>query len=504
MSFRGSGPCASEGAQRTTKQSATRQSTTKQSTTGQSAHSRFQLGQIRLFWRVYLHGLLMLVSIGLGVSLLSIPFRGESWWGSLPTRLTSWAERAGRGDGEPGPGLARAFAQLDGLVPLELTARDIQGTPVFTSVDPPLPEVIGIQEQLSARPVIDLHGPGWSFVVPLRHQGQVAGALYFRLNGTSPFTSARNIATFASIFVILGLISIPLVRSIVSPIERLTAQVRAFGTGDLTARSGIRRADEAGALAEAFDDMAERIERQMRSERELLANISHELRTPLARMRIAIEMADDKNYEESARYMVEIRSDINELQKLVEDILDSSRLAFAQAPHAASSLPLQREILQPELIVNAAAQRFQQLWPDRTLQVTLAPDLPLIQADLTLLRRALDNLLDNARKYADTAAPISLSLRHSADSKRGLLIDIEDQGEGIPQEALPLLFDPFYRVDGSRQRSSGGVGLGLTLVKRIVEAHQGTVTVESQLKKGSLFQIWLPEYDEEAAPEALS
>lgn len=463
----------------------------------QAAFIHSHLGARRLFWRVYLHGLFMLLAVAGSISLLSLPFRGEGWWGTLPSRLAGWAERAGSGDTEPGPGLARAFSHLEGLVPLELTARNLEGTLLYTSIDPPLPAILDIQERLKKQAHVDLHGRGWQFVVPLRHHGQLAGALYFRFSAGSPFVTAQSLLIILGVLLVLGLVSIPLVRSIVSPIEHLTSRVRAFGTGDLSIRSGIHRNDEAGALAAAFDDMAERIQRQVRSERELLANVSHELRTPLARMKFAIELIDSNNQEKSIQYILEVRNDINELERLVEDILTSSRLSAAAGESAARALPLHLEVLQPELVSQAAVQRFRQLWPERILLLEEEPELPLIQADLTLLRRALDNLLDNARKYAAAEMPIRIGLRRGPQPDQGLVISVEDRGPGIPPEALSQLFEPFFRVDTSRQRATGGVGLGLTLVKQIVEAHQGRVEVQSTLGSGSRFSIWLPTFEGE-------
>ena len=284
----------------------------------------------------------------------------------------------------------------------------------------------------------------------------------------------------------LALGSIPFVRQITSPLERLTRVVVKFGTGDLTARAGLDRGDEVGRLARAFDEMAERIERLVRSEKEFLANVSHELRTPLARVRVALEIAGEGDDAKARACLTEIAADLEELERLVGDVLTAARLDLARGRAGLEVAALRRVPIAGDVIVEQAAARFRSLHPDRILSVEIAGKLPEILADPSLLRRALDNLLDNACAYSDADRPVVLAARGEGAA---LTIEVRDRGIGIAPEDQARLFTPFFRADRSRARNTGGVGLGLALAREIVEAHGGTIVVESAPGEGATFRI---------------
>jgi signal transduction histidine kinase len=150
---------------------------------------------------------------------------------------------------------------------------------------------------------------------------------------------------------------------------------------------------------------------------------------------------------------------------------------------------LQVERFDPASLVQRAAERFRNEHPTRQLELRCAHNLPELEGDVMLLRRALHNLLDNAQKYSSAPAPIVLSLEQSA---AGLLLRIEDQGIGIAAEDLPRVGSPFFRTDRSRTRRTGGIGLGLSLSRKIVEAHSGTLSVESAPDRGTCVSLRLP------------
>jgi signal transduction histidine kinase len=252
-------------------------------------------------------------------------------------------------------------------------------------------------------------------------------------------------------------------------------------------RSGIRRRDEVGELALAFDEMAGHLERLVKSERQLLANVSHELRTPLARIRVALELAAEGDAEKARIFLGEIGADLAELETLVEDVLTTARLD-AQGP-SGEGFPLHRQEVSASGLIDAAVRRFREAWPDRALEADCAKELPALDADPVLLRRVLGNLLDNARKYSEEGQPIRLTAR--AESGR-LRIQVRDEGIGMTPEDLRMLFTPFFRSDRSRARGTGGVGLGLAMARRIVEAHGGALTAESAPGQGSAFTVDLP------------
>jgi two-component system OmpR family sensor kinase len=141
--------------------------------------------------------------------------------------------------------------------------------------------------------------------------------------------------------------------------------------------------------------------------------------------------------------------------------------------------------------VQAAQVRFERRFPERQLTRKLAEGLPSVDADPSLLRRVFDNLLDNAVKFSEPGSPISIEASASTDAKQ-LVIDVRDQGVGIARADLERIFEPFFRADRSRTRRTGGVGLGLVLARRIVEAHGGSITVQSEPDRGSHFRVVVP------------
>jgi signal transduction histidine kinase len=295
----------------------------------------------------------------------------------------------------------------------------------------------------------------------------------------------------AVVLIVLALASIPVARSVTAPIARLTKITRAFGAGDYRARASSARQDELGALASAFDEMADRIAELRRSEKELIANVSHELRTPLARIRLALELLSDGDRAKASSYMVDIGEDLAELERLLDDVMTTARLDLAADATSDGLPPLRLETLDARALLEASAARFAKRYPERVLNRHFEKDLPLLEADPPILRRAIDNLLDNAVKFSDTHQPIEISALYTASDAR-CVIEVADRGVGIPEEDIPRVFTPFFRSDPSRARTTGGVGLGLTLARRVVESHGGSIGIESRVGSGTRFRISLP------------
>ncbi|MBX7191294.1 MAG: HAMP domain-containing histidine kinase [Sandaracinaceae bacterium] len=274
-------------------------------------------------------------------------------------------------------------------------------------------------------------------------------------------------------------------RWIVQPLEIIARTAQAMGQGDLGARTKLERADEIGTVARGFDRMAERVEDMVRSERELLANVSHELRTPLARLRVALDLAAEGHTDALA----DVTADLQELEGIVDDVLLAFR--FEKDKRAGrSGLPVGtlRETTIDEL-VSAIQRRFSARHPERALELDVAPELPNVLADASVLRRAIDNLLDNAHKYSpDPRTPITLRARASGSRVELVVID---RGMGIEAADLPRIFEPFFRAERSRVRTAGGVGLGLALSRRIVEAHGGTIEASSEVGVGTTMTVRL-------------
>lgn len=275
-------------------------------------------------------------------------------------------------------------------------------------------------------------------------------------------------------------------RWLVRPIEALSATADALGRGELSARSGLARTDELGQLGRRIDDMGARIEQMRRGERELLANVAHELRTPLSRIGVALDLAREGDGDRARSSLGEIAIDVAELEVIVDDLLTALRYDI----DGGAALPLRRERTTAAALVEAAESRMRARHPERALEVHVDDGLPELDVDPVLFRRVLDNLLDNAHKYTfDPAPAIALTARHAGDTVE---LEVADRGAGIAEADLPYVFAPFFRADRSRSRGTGGVGLGLTLAQRIVEAHGATIAVASRLGEGTHVTIRVP------------
>ena len=288
------------------------------------------------------------------------------------------------------------------------------------------------------------------------------------------------------ILALLALAALPLARTITRPLDRITDTASALGQGDLSARTGLRRTDEVGHLARVLDDMAARLEHTMRAEKELWANISHELRTPLSRIRVALELCEEEDDDRRIRdHLSGIADDITELDRLVGDVLMTARLDLGEGN---AGFVLRRQRVELETLAKEAAARFSGLYPNREVEVSAESDLPDVEADPALLRRVLNNLLDNAARYAE---PDPVQILLSADPEE-VAVEVRDRGAGIAEEDLPRLFDHFFRGDRSRSRNTGGWGIGLTLCKRIVEAHGGSIVAGNREGGGLTVRFTIP------------
>ena len=326
---------------------------------------------------------------------------------------------------------------------------------------------------------------GFNIATP---QGIERGYLIARGVHTKPsFVTGPMLALICG-FTIMVIGALITARWIVRPIDRLSRTARALGAGELSARSRLDRSDEIGELGYRIDEMADRIERLLVTEKELLANVAHELRTPLTRIGVALDLASEGDSEAARASLAEIAIDIGELETIVDDILTAMRFEVAQG-----DFPLKRGIVQPAEIAEAAASRLRARHASRPLEVHVASDLPAIHVDRVLFRRVIDNLLENAHKYTpDGNAPLALDVMH--DGNR-VAFEVRDRGIGILAEDLPRVFTAFFRGDKSRSRETGGVGLGLTLAKRIVEAHGGTIEIASQPSDGTTVRVAVPTVD---------
>ncbi|MGE5611829.1 MAG: ATP-binding protein [Bacillota bacterium] len=220
--------------------------------------------------------------------------------------------------------------------------------------------------------------------------------------------------------------------------------------------------------------------------KEFVANVSHELRTPLSVINGFVETLADGALQDPQRgpqYLATIQRHMQQLINLVNDLLALSRLESQPELPRRSNVDLSAAVNKVADLLLPAAQNKSQ-----TLTVDARP-VPAIVGDPDYLERAIANFIDNAIKYTPEGGHISVSTRSDADK---VILEVSDNGIGIPQEDLPRLFERFYRVDRSRSRDMGGTGLGLSIVKHIAQVHGGSVNVESTIGKGSTFRLLLP------------
>ena len=273
-------------------------------------------------------------------------------------------------------------------------------------------------------------------------------------------------------------------RRILSPVESLAQAARGLSHGDFTQRVKVKSKDEFGDLAIAFNTMAADLERTEQLRRNMVADVAHELRTPLSNIQGHLEAIRDGLLPAEPATLDSIHEEVLLLARLVEDLQE---LTLADA----GQLTLIRQSADVADIARRAAAAAQP--PAEARGLTIETDLPsqpaMAEVDPERIGQVLRNLLSNATTHTSEGGRIIVGL---TDEDHELSVTVADTGAGIPPEDLPYVFERFYRVDRSRVRATGGAGLGLTIAKRMVEAHGGTISVESELGKGSRFTFTLP------------
>lgn len=265
------------------------------------------------------------------------------------------------------------------------------------------------------------------------------------------------------------------IRWILKPVRWLDEGVREVGRGNLKHRVPEKRSDELRDLAAAFNDMTDRISDMLHTKERLLLDVSHELRSPLARLKVALEFLPDGKAKES------IAGDIAEMERMIHEILASARML-----HFHGGLNLKR-ILLTEFLKEVIAEFKNQ--PPGVRTDDMAIDVEL-EVDPARIKTVFKNILTNAVKYS---RPDSEPIRIFAAVRTPyIVVEIADKGIGIPHDELPFIFEPFYRVDKSRTRDTGGFGLGLSLCKTIMEAHKGKIEVESTPDVGTTVLLYFP------------
>ncbi len=273
----------------------------------------------------------------------------------------------------------------------------------------------------------------------------------------------------------------PVVRRLTKRLEALQTGVQSWGQGDLSVRVPVQGDDEVADLSRRFNDAAQRLQALMAAQKSLLANASHELRSPLARIRMGLELLESPAGDAALRQRSrdEILRNMAELDQLIDEILLASRLDAQEADIGQ---------VEPVDLIGLCAEECARV--DALLTLPEPPPQIEVPGVARLLRRLVRNLLENARRYGQAAAPDAIVLALRADGTH-VTLTVCDRGPGVPEAWRERIFEPFLRLPGASE-SSGGVGLGLALVRSIAQRHGGSVRCTDREGGGACFEVRLP------------
>jgi signal transduction histidine kinase len=303
------------------------------------------------------------------------------------------------------------------------------------------------------------------------------GRFVFGPSRKLPIDSARHRLFVIMLLLLTGILTVAffIIRHILRPVKWLNTGVKEVGRGNLKHRVPLKKSDELRDLAQAFNNMTDRIRDMLHTKEQLLYDVSHELRTPLTRMKVALEFIEDSQARKS------LQSDIEEMEKMVSEILETAR-----RQHKYETLKKQPIDL-ADLIKQTTATIENQ--PPGVEIVDLPSEIK-VEIDPEQIKTVFENVLNNAIKYSqEDSASVQVSAEYEGSF---VVVRITDFGIGIPEEDLAYVFEPFYRVDKSRTKDTGGYGLGLSLCKTIMEAHGGKIEVQSRPNEGTTVSLFFP------------
>lgn len=301
----------------------------------------------------------------------------------------------------------------------------------------------------------------------------------------------RNVygAVFGAVVIVIILswiIGYFISRSLTRPLNRITSTAAQIRNGDLSARTGLVGTDELGNLGETFDDMATTLEKDIKLEHRLTSDVAHELRTPLMAMQATVEAMQDGVLPADQEHLATVATEVRRLSRLVDAMLKLSRMENGKTP-----LNIERcdVVGLANDLVTYQAQLFRDNGLDLSFENRTGHETFYIDADPDLIREAIVNLLSNAMRYTPEGGKVKVVVSRK---RSDVLISVSDTGMGIAKEDIPRVFSRFWRSEASRERVAGGLGVGLSLTKEIVDRHNGTISVDSELGVGTTFTLHLP------------
>jgi signal transduction histidine kinase len=358
------------------------------------------------------------------------------------------------------PGLKNYLDSLDRLFAGPHYLLDANGKDLVTGANR--------SAMLPAPPAVKSRTSGPHEHWQITHRSQ-DGKFWFAAEGQS--TPPRIWSFLPYYFLVIGATGILCwiaAAGVISPIRRIASSIALFGQGNLDVRVETDRDDEIGQLGRSFNEMAERLERLITSERRLLSDISHELRSPLARLKFAMKLA--RTSPDPTTALERIERDVDRIASLVADIVEINVVEGDPALHDTREICV-RDILE-EVAHDCAVEAEM-----RGCRIQLNGNLcGPVHGNPELLRRAVENVLRNGIRYSPEKSPIEITLSEGNDVA---IIAIRDFGPGVPDRLLAQIFDPFFRVEEARNTNGGGSGLGLSIAKRAVHLHRGSIAAEN-------------------------
>jgi len=373
--------------------------------------------------------------------------------------------------------MVRLASRLSGL---RLWLVDSRGIVVVDSLGQMTGRQLGPARYDKKLPLVSREGqPGTLFINPQPLAGPAAETTSGPRPSINPYLIWGGLLAAA----VALLLTLFLSGRILAPLEALSRAARGLARGDFTRRVRVEAQDEVGELARTFNSMAEELGQAEQLRRNLVADVAHELRTPMSNIQGFVESLQDGVMEADQRTLESMHEEVLLLSRLVDDLQELALTEAGQLKLDVRQLDLSE---MARRAVAAAGPRAE------AKKVRLEADLPLsviVRGDGRRLAQVLGNLLANAINYTPAGGRVGISI---ASKGKEAEIRVTDTGVGIPPDELPHIFERFYRVDKSRSRTTGGVGLGLTIARRLVEAHGGRIAAQSEVGKGSTFVVTLP------------
>lgn len=341
-------------------------------------------------------------------------------------------------------------------------------TPAWAT-DPELPTAESVQQRLGKDSWGREHGV-FQMIAPYRDGTLLMQAKpYGDMRLGWPWVTGLCLSLFGVLFIVWVAL-----RWLLLPVDWLNRGMEKVAQGDLDHRIPTRDTDELGRLAQQFNGMTGQVKAMLDQRRQLLLDVSHELRTPITRLKLGLETLEEGPERQS------LTEDVSALELLVSELLEGARLAHGRTQ-------LQMETVDLASLVRDGGQEFQDQSPGLQWEV---PESLVIQGDALRLQRVMLNLIKNALTHGQPArGPVSVRVARQGNQA---VVTVEDQGPGLSVDLLERLFTPFFRVDASRNRGTGGVGLGLHLCQGVARAHGGDLTVAIGPSRGLVFTLVLP------------